>query len=91
MDKSLAKASLLDGYRTAGFHVRAWIKPHVGDPKGLVIMLARRQKKRCAAGAAKFISASTTVRPNWRATSPVAIVGSMWSTSCVGLIVRHVG
>jgi hypothetical protein len=42
MDESLAKASLLDGYRVAGFRVRARIKPHVRDPTGLVITLARR-------------------------------------------------
>jgi hypothetical protein len=46
MDESLAKASLLDGYRVAGFRVRARIKPHVRDPTGLVITLARREKNR---------------------------------------------
>jgi hypothetical protein len=46
MDESLAKASLLDGCRVAGFRVRARIKPHVRDPTGLVITLARREKKR---------------------------------------------
>jgi hypothetical protein len=91
MDESLAKASLLDGYRVAGFRVRARIKPHVRDPTGLVITLARREKKPCAAGAGKFISASTTVGPTWRAISPAAIVGSIWSMSCVGLIARPVG
>jgi hypothetical protein len=40
MDESLAKASLLDGYRVAGFRVRARIKSHVRDPTGLVITLA---------------------------------------------------
>jgi hypothetical protein len=46
MDESLAKASLLDGYRVAGFRVRARIKPHVRDPTGLVISLRGAKKKR---------------------------------------------
>jgi hypothetical protein len=37
----------LDGYRVPGFRVRARIKPHVRDPTGLVITLARRQKTVC--------------------------------------------
>ena len=44
MEKSLSKASLLDGYRMAGFRTRARIKQHDRDPMALVITLARSQK-----------------------------------------------
>jgi hypothetical protein len=39
MEKSFPKASLLDGYRIAGFRTRARIKRHDRDPMALVIAL----------------------------------------------------
>jgi hypothetical protein len=88
MEKSLCKASLLDGYRMAGFRTRARIEPHDRDPMALVITLARSQKKPCVAGAAKSISASTTARRVLRAISPAAIGASVSNTSYGASIAR---
>jgi hypothetical protein len=82
MEKSLSKASLLDGYRMTGFRTRARIKQHDRDPMALVIMLARSQKKPCAAGAARSISASMTARHASPAISPAAIDAFISNMSC---------
>jgi hypothetical protein len=88
MEKSLSRASLLDGSRMAGFRTRARIKQHDRDPMALVITLARSQKKPFAAGAARSISASMTARGALRAISPAAIGASISNTSCGVSIAR---
>jgi hypothetical protein len=88
MEKSFSKVSLLDGYRMPGFRTRARIKPHDRDPMALVITLARSQKKPCAAGAVKSISASTTARRASRVISPAAIGTFISNTSCAASIAR---
>jgi hypothetical protein len=84
MEKSLSKASLLDGYRIPRFRTRARIKPRDRDPMALVITLARSQKKPFVVGAAKSISASTIVRRAWRAISP-AVIGAFISNTSFGV------
>jgi hypothetical protein len=90
MEKSFPKASLLDGYRIAGFRTRARIKQHDRDPMALVIALTRRQKKPCVAGAAKSISVSTTERLASRAICPAEIGAFISNTSCAASIARPV-
>lgn len=68
---------LLDEYRFPGFRPLAVVKGKFGDNKARVIKLARCQKKRFAACAARFIRVSMTEKSDWSGISLVAMPGSI--------------
>jgi hypothetical protein len=51
--------SLLDEYRVPGFRTLARVKSDEKDPTAFALTLVRRQKKRYAVAAARFIAAFT--------------------------------
>ena len=53
------KRTLLAAYQVAGFRASARIEEYEHTPPAFVITLVRRQKKRYAAGAGRFIAAFT--------------------------------
>ncbi len=88
MEKSLPNTSIFDAYCFPGFVTRKRVKEHESDQTSLVITLTRRQKKRSAVRAEKSITASTIVRPAWRAIFLAAIDRFTSNTNAAALNVR---
>jgi len=82
MENRANKQSLLMAYRVPGFRARARIDSYEVKRPAFVITLDRRQKKRCAAGAARRITVSTTDDGIVLATSIAVIAKSIWISSC---------
>ena len=57
--------TLKDIYSFPGFRARATLKPHQKDPKGRIVRLERRQKKRSVLVAAKPYQVFVTDEPTW--------------------------
>jgi hypothetical protein len=81
--------SLLAAYRMPGFRTSAWVKQDEKDPKAFLLTLIRRQKKRHAEVAERFIAASMTEGGGGRETLIVAIAlfisisnGGGWIARC---------
>lgn len=77
MENQANKEGLLMAYRVPGFRARAHVEPYDGAHSAFVITLDRRQKKRCAACAARCITAFTTEDGFERAIWTVAAVPSI--------------
>lgn len=59
------KKTFRDLYSFPGFRARSTLKPHPEDPKGYIVRLERRQKKRSVPVAAKQYSALETGEVIW--------------------------
>jgi hypothetical protein len=71
---------MLDIYRFPGFVPLSSLRGVFGDHRAIVIRLRRRQKKRCAASAAKSSFATMTNGLDKYAISPAATDASTWPT-----------
>jgi hypothetical protein len=80
-DVGMAKIKrLLDTYRFPGFVPFPSLRGVFGDHRAIVIRLRRRQKKQCAASAARPSFATTTNGLGKYAISPAETDASTWPT-----------
>ena len=80
------KTSLNALYSFPSFRARSKLKGILGDSHARIITLVRRQKKRCAAHAAKPLGASTTGGLTASAIWTRAARESTWNSSIAGSI-----
>ncbi len=73
-------------YSFPGFRARSRLKGILGDSHARVVTLMRRQKKRCAAHAARLLAASTTARAIKYGMWTRAAHGFTWHSSIAGWI-----
>jgi hypothetical protein len=88
MENEANQESLLAAYRVPGFRARARIDSYEDKHPAFVITLDRRQKKRCAACAARHITASTIESGIARATSIAATTRCIWTSSCAAWLAK---
>jgi hypothetical protein len=81
---------LSDTYAFEGFRPLSSVRGVFGDPRGRVIALVRRSKKRCAAVAEKCSTVGTTVESARFEICPVGIRECPWSSRCAGFFVEAV-
>jgi hypothetical protein len=81
--------SLRDAYQVCGFRMKARIDSYEElEHPAFVLTLDRRSKKRCAAGAGRFVAAFTTSGGAGRVTSAAAIGRSISIFLCAAWTVR---
>jgi hypothetical protein len=73
---------LVDVYRFPGVRPKARLKGIFGDPKGRIIRLERRQKKRCVDVAEQRTAVTTTARDALSGICPVGMCGFTWRWRC---------
>ena len=81
---------LWDTYGFEGFRPLPMVRGVFGDPKGRVVSLVRRSKKRFVAAAANGNVVGTTVECARSEICHVAIPGCTWSSRCAGFFVEAV-
>jgi hypothetical protein len=81
MENQANNEGLLAAYRIAGFRTRARIDSYEGKHKAFVITLDRRQKKRCAASAARRITVFMIGGGTGRAIWIAAAAPFIWTSS----------
>jgi hypothetical protein len=82
MENQANQEALLAAYRVPGFRARARVDSYDGKYPAFVITLDRRQKKRCAAHAARSVIAFMTNAGAARAILGAAGEKFIWTLRC---------
>jgi hypothetical protein len=84
------KKTFRDLYSHPGFRAQSTLTPHPRDPKGYIVKLQRRQKKRFVPAAVKQCSVLETDETMWFGIVMLERATSIWSSSIAGLPVHGV-